>query len=58
MASVKGLRNDGFGEGKWREEGGGGGGKLYIERGRATKTKCAERMCLYSKLNAYITIIL
>jgi len=30
MASVKGLRNDGFGEGKWREEGGGGGGKLYI----------------------------
>ena len=31
MASVKGLRNDGFGEGKWREEGGGGGGKLYRE---------------------------
>ena len=55
---MKGLRNDGFGEGKWREEGGGGGGKLYIERGRATKTKCAERMCLYSKLNVYITIIL
>jgi len=46
MASVKGLRNDGFGGGKWREEGG-GGGKLYIERGRATKTKCAERMCVF-----------
>jgi hypothetical protein len=51
---VKGLRNDEFGlvSAKWREEGGGGGGKLYIERELESNENQMriENVPLFSKL--------